>query len=331
MPVQKNLRLRRFLNRVVEFLKVNRKDLFVFSLSFLLAFSIWFIHNISLRYSEVLTATVSAESNIPGRCCLASNTCKVAARCRATGYSIIRNKMFGGGNPVKIRFDAASLKHKEGDVFSFAPETMPEFGKLVFGGSVSSVEYYLTDTLLFVFPAENSKKVPVEPIVDIRYAPQYMSVGGIELSPDSVYVYGEPSRIDNVSKVFTRNVTRTDVSSDVHGSVEIDPIKGVRISESSVDYTIAVRRYVSEEVSLPVRVRNLPPGKSVAVYPSRLDVVLSCQFPLMVEPESLDILYVDYHDFEQSRSGKCVVRTAELPDGVLDVRFETDVVTCVAR
>lgn len=302
----------------------------MFLLSFLLAFSIWFIHNVSLRYSEVLTATVTAGSNISGRRSTASNSCKVVARCRATGYSIIRNKMFGGGAPVKIQFYAASLHHKDGDVFAFSPESMPEFGKMVFGASVSSVEYYLTDTLLFVFPEENSRKVPVVPISDIWYASQHMSVDGMEVRPDSVFIYGTTDKIAGISKVFTKNVTLADLSSDAHGSVDIEPVRGVRISETSVDYTVIVRRYVSEELSLPVRVRNVPAGKSVAVYPSNVNAVVSFQFPMMAEPDAVDVLYVDYHDFEQSRSGKCIVQTDALPEGVLAVKAETDVVTCVA-
>ena len=323
------LKLRQFLGRMLEFLKVNRKDLTVFLLAFLLAFSIWFIHNVSLRYSEILTSSVTAESNITGRRDRSSNVCRVVARCRATGYSIIINKMFGGGSPVRVQFDAASLRHRDGDVFAFVPESMPEFGKMVFGGS--SVEYYLTDTLLFVFPVENSRKVPVEPISDILYAPQYMSVKGMEVRPDSVYVYGEPSQIDNISKVFTRNVTLGALSADVHGSVGIEPVKGVRMSQTSVDYSVSVSRYVTETVSLPVRVRNLPAGKEIAVYPSIVNAVVECRFPLAVDPASVDVLYVDYHDFEISRSGKCIIRTAALPGGVLGVRPETEVVDCVAR
>lgn len=316
---------------MLEFLKVNRKDLSVFLLSFLLAFSIWLIHNVSLRYSDVLTATVFAESNISGHACQSSNSCRVVARCRATGYSIIRNKMFGGGAPVRIQLDPASLKHREGDVFQFVPESTPEFGKTVFGGSVSSVEYYLTDTLLFVFPQENSRLVPVEAMADIWYSPQYTSVRGMEVKPDSVYVYGDPARIGSIFRVFTKNVTLGDLSADVHGTVEIEPVKGVRMSETAVDYSVNVRRYVTEEVSLPVRVRNLPAGKGISVYPSSVKAVAEFSFPLTASPDSLDVLYVDYRDFEVSRSGKCVVMTDALPDGVLGVRPEIQVVDCIAE
>lgn len=323
------LKLRRFFGRTLEFLKVNRRDLTVFLLAFLLAFSIWFIHNISLRYSEILTASVTAESDISGRRSRSVNTCRVVARCRATGYSIIGNKLFGGGAAVRIKIDESALRHRDGDVFVFAPESMPEFGKMVFGGA--AVEYYLTDTLLFVFPEENCRKVPVTVISNIACAPQYMCVNGVELKQDSVFVYGDPSQIDNISKVFTRSVTLGDLSSDVQGTVEIEPIKGVRMSRTSVDYSVSVRRYVTETVSMPVHVRNLPKRKEIAVYPQSVNVEVECRFPLTLKPSELDILYVDYHDFEVSRSGKCVIRTDELPDGVLGVRPEVEVVDCVVK
>lgn len=323
------IRLRQFSNKAIEFLKVNRKDLTVFLLAFLLAFSIWFIHNISLRYSEVMTVPVTAQSSITGRRNKSSNVCRVVARCRATGYNIIRNKMFGGGAPVTIQLESSSLRHVDGDVYAFLPESMPEFGKMVFGGS--PVEYYLTDTLLFVFQAENSRRVPVVPISDIQYAPQHMSVKGMETRPDSVYIYGDPSQIDNISKVFTRNVTLGALSSDARGTVELEPVKGVRLSQKEVDYSVSVRRYVTETLSLPVHVRNLPAGKKIAVYPSEVATVVECGFPLTVEPDSVDVLYVDYRDFEVSRSGKCIIRMAALPDGVLGVRPKVEVVDCVAK
>ena len=321
--------MRKFLNRTLEFLKVNRKDLTVFLLAFLLAFSIWFIHNVSLRYSEVLTVSVTAKSNIAGRRNRSSNVCRVVARCRATGYTVIRNKMFGGGAPVNIQLDASSLRHVDGDVYAFLPESMPEFGKTVFSGS--SVEYYLTDTLLFVFPSENNRKVPVVPISDIMYAPQYMSMKGLEVKPDSVYIYGDPSQIDNISKVFTKTVTLGDLSSDAHGTVGIEPIKGVRLSRTDVDYSVSVRRYVTETVSLPVHVKNLPAGREIAVYPSTVSAVVECAFPLIVDPSSVDVLYVDYRDFEVSRSGKCIIRTEALPEGVLGVRPNAEVADCIAK
>ena len=121
-----------FFRRIYAYLKAHRKDLAVFVPSFLLAFSIWFIHNVSLRYSEILTATVAARSNLDGRRDISSNLCTVTARCRATGYTILRNKAFGGRRKHLIYIPESALKYKHGDLYAFVPESMPEFGNLVF-------------------------------------------------------------------------------------------------------------------------------------------------------------------------------------------------------
>ena len=323
--------MRDFTDRILAFVKANRKDLTVFLLSFLLAFTIWFIHNISLRYSEIFTSAVSVETNLPGRRNVSANNCIVVARCRATGYSVMVNKMFRGTRPVTVHLDGNVLRHKDGDLFYMLPESVPEFGNLVFGSSVSSVEYYLTDTLYFHFPAENCRKVPVEVIADLDFRPQYMSRRGVELTPDSVYVYGDSSRIGNISRVLTKRIVLGDLSSDIHGTVALEKPAGVRISENELEYSINVRRYVTENVTMPVIVKNIPAGKAVAVYPSQIKVSLNCLFPLTINPESLNLLYIDYCDFEKSRSGKCVVQCEPLPDGVLGISAETSIVNCVAK
>ena len=100
--------MKEFLRRIFEYFKAHRKDLAVFIPSFLLAFSIWFIHNVSLRYSEILSANVVAKSNLDGCRDISSNFCTVTARCRATGYAILRNKAFGSHRKLIVEIPESS-------------------------------------------------------------------------------------------------------------------------------------------------------------------------------------------------------------------------------
>ncbi|MGN0191818.1 MAG: hypothetical protein ACI39U_09205 [Candidatus Cryptobacteroides sp.] len=303
----------------------------VFLPSFLLAFSIWFIHNVSLRYSEILTATVVGRANLDGRRNISSNLCTVTARCRATGYAILRNNAFGGRRKQVIDIPESALKYKQGDLYAFVPESMPEFGNIVFGSSVSSVEHYLSDTLFFHFPSEEYRKLPIRHKGSCDFAPQYMSVKGVQLEPDSVYVYGEPSVLDGIPAIFTEPLRLSYLDASEHGSVGLEQPSGVRLSRTSAEYRIVVNRYVTSVVTMDVKIKGLPAGKSVAVFPSSVKARVDFLFPLRVSLDSVDVAYVDYADFEQSRSGKCVLRTDNLPEGVLNVEFDTDIVDCVAE
>ena len=323
--------MKEFLRRIFEYFKAHRKDLAVFIPSFLLAFSIWFIHNVSLRYSEILSANVVAKSNLDGCRDISSNFCTVTARCRATGYAILRNKAFGSHRKLIVEIPESSLRHKQGDLYAFVPESMPELGNIVFGSSVSSVEHYLSDTLFFHFPGEEYRKLPVKFQGSCEFAPQYMSVKGVQLEPDSVLVYGEPSALESLTDIATEPLFLTDLNANEHGSVQLEHTSGLRLSCREVEYRVNVSRYVTSVVDMEVGVKGLPEGKSISVFPSSVQATVNFIFPLRIGKDTVSLAYVDYADFEKSRSGKCILRTASLPEGVLSVEFDTDIVDCVAE
>ena len=47
-------------NRILKSFNISGRDLAVFLLALLLAFSIWLIHNLSLKYNDYLTASVGS-------------------------------------------------------------------------------------------------------------------------------------------------------------------------------------------------------------------------------------------------------------------------------
>ena len=56
---------------------------------------------------------------------------------------------------------------------------------------------------------------------------------------------------------------------------------------------------------------------------------LKCRFPLKGDPARSMELYVDYEDFVRTVSGKCPVRHATLPEGVISYDIEPFYVECI--
>ena len=105
------------INRILKALNIGGRDWAVLLLALLLAFSIWVIHNLSLKYNDYLTVSVAARCSIDGHSALASNTCDVVARGRATGYKVLKFNMPGRKQAVTIDFSSSVMKHKEGDLY----------------------------------------------------------------------------------------------------------------------------------------------------------------------------------------------------------------------
>lgn len=319
--------LMRFVDKLRYNLDINGRDLAVMLLSLLLAFGIWFAHNLSLEYSSLVSVPVTARSNLAGHAQESSNTVVVVARCRTTGYNLISRRR--SNRPVTVLFSPDDLHHDEGDLFHISSNELGGYVREIFGDNVQLESFVSTD-VQFRFPEENYKVVPVVPISSVSYRPQYMALEPMTIVPDSVVVYGEPVRLQNIEKVYTETISLQNLSSAAHGVARVEMPKGAaRISDTQVSYSLSVTRFVEVSTEVKVRVRGVPSGKEVSVYPSVAQVVYRCAFPLSSDPTRDVTFYVDYADFASSRSGRCVPHVSGLPQSVLDYSIEPQVFECI--
>lgn len=64
------------------------------------------------------------------------------------------------------------------------------------------------------------------------------------------------------------------------------------------------------------------------IYPSKADVVFKCVFPLISDVDHA-VFQIDYEDYINSRSRKCIPSPGYLPDGVLEYEIVPEIFECV--
>jgi len=320
--------MKRILHRFKKSLNFSGRDWAVLLLALLLAFSIWLIHNLSLRYSDYLKVSVTALCNLDGHSDISSNRCEVMARCRTTGYNVLKYNMRLRNRDVKVQFSPSVMKHRSGDTYFLTSSDLQEYSHLIYGDKVT-VEYFVSDTLFFRFPEQDSKRVPVRLVHSLSFRPQYIPEESISCVPDSVTIYGEKFQIGQIDQVYTVPVKRSDIFEDVQGLVAIEKIRGVRMSVPEVRYSVDVARYVELRKSVQIRTLNVPADRNLLVYPSYVDVLFRCRYPMTGDPTEKVVLYVDYVDFAKSLSGKCAVRPLSLPESIISCDIEPASVDCV--
>lgn len=319
--------MKNLFHRILKTLNINGRDWAVLLLALLLAFSIWLIHNLSLKYNNYMSVPVVASCGITGHSALSADKVEVTARCRATGYKVIKAYL-KRGKSVEVPFRSADMKHKEGDVFYVLPSDLKDYSHLIFGPEIS-VEYFVSDTLFFRFPYENFKKVPVIPISSITFSDQYMAASDLEVTPDSVLIYGEPFRLENINAAFTRPISGIDLSEDLSGIIRLEKIKDIRISEPEVRYELKVKRFVEVMTSVPVTVINVPAGKNMQVYPSVVEVSLKCNFPLLDDPEGGLRVVADYSELQNSLGQRCILKVYAPSRGIISAEASPISVSCI--
>ena len=304
------------------------REWIIIVLSLFLAVAVWLLTNLSKVYSGTISVPVVAECNIEGHGMESTNTVVVSARCRTEGFRLLREKSRRERKVVKVRFDRADLRNTAPHTFCVVGGTKNSYVNQFFGdGSV--VEAFISDTLKFIFPVENHKRVPVEVNKTVVCRSQFMPSGTFKVMPDSVTLYGDDTHLDAVERVTASRLVLTDVHESQHGVLRLNPVKGVRMSVEEVSYELPVSRYVELRTTVPVEVWNTPAGHQLQVYPPNAQVVIRCVFPLSKDPLESFKLYIDWKDFSASISGRCVARTLRLPAAVLDYRIEPEVFDCV--
>lgn len=321
--------MKSLLHRLLKFLNLSGRDLAVLLLSFLLAFSVWLIHNLSLKYNGYLSVNVVAYCNVEGHSNISSGKSEITARCRAKGYTILSSSFFRD-RTIDVTFSPSVMRHYDTDRYYVLSDDLPEYAHLFYGDGVT-VEYFVSDTVFFRFPEVSHKRVPVIPVYSVSYSSQYMASGPFTVIPDSVTVYGESFHLETIKSVYTSPVKHSDVSEDIHGVVPLKKLQGLRLSADEVHYSMDVRRYVEIAQTVQVDPVNVPPDKEMIVFPSSVDVVMRCIFPLMADPYENLRFEADYAEFASSLSGKCQVIASQLPKGVISYTIEPSAVGCVAE
>ena len=304
------------------------REWIVILLSVLLASVIWVLTNLGQEYAGTLSVPVVAVSSIEGHAIESSNTVMVSARCRVDGFRLLREGSRRERQAVKVRFNRSDLRRTGPDTYCIIGGVKNSYVNDFFGDGIQ-VEAFITDTLKFIFPAENHKKVPVEFARSISYRSQYMPSGPFIISPDSVMVYGDDAHLAAIERITASHLTLTDVHESRHGVLRLQVPPDVRLSVDQVSYELPVSRYVELSTTVPVEVLNMPAGCSLQVYPSVATVVLRCAFPISKDPLPAFKLYIDWKDFTASLTGRCAPRTLSLPPGVLEYRVTPEVFDCV--
>ena len=304
-----------------------RKYWFQLLLCALLSAGIWLIHNLSQTYVSIVSMPVQARSSVPAHDPLSINEATVTAQVRASGYSLLSLSRRHKKAKV-VDFDSADLRQDTPDSYSCQNSTMIKYSGAIFGERVS-VESFVSDAPQFVFQQVAFRKLPVRSVASISYAPQYTALKPMRLQPDSVYVYGDPTRLQSVTKILTKPVDLSLLSSSVHGKVKLDVPAGLKLSEQEVIYYQDVTRYVELRSEVKIKTVNVPDGMKMSSLPSSAEVVLRSVFPVPEDPfRDLD-LYVDYQEYLGSINGKCMIHSNPLPSWIISCSIEPQFTDCI--
>lgn len=299
----------------------------VLAIAALASLIIWLMSNLSQTSTAVVTINVAAQSSLVGHSRKASEVEPVVAAVSATGFRLI--ELQSKKKPVTVTFAPEHIEGMmDGEFFTVPASTLYLYASDMFGSGVT-VQSFVSQKMSLRFPKEDFRKIPVSAMTAVTYKPQYMPISEIALSPDSVLVYADPVRLEELDVILTKPIKQRELSRDAHGIVRLDFPVGFRVEPTEVTYAIDVSRFVETRKIVEIGVRNVPDECVLSVFPGTCEISAKLVFPVSGNPLEGVEFYVDYDDFVLSKGGKCPVMASSSSNQIIEWKASPEFVECV--
>ncbi len=284
-----------------------KSDWYILLIALVLSLFVWVLYDMSLGYDTYVQYSVEVTSALAGYDEKAVSNELLVLQGRGDGYYVLLKKLRRSKvERIRIEVDPSYFHPVEGvpdRFFVWTEDIEVEVAQAL--SDKFEPAYFDTKQLTFNFSPRSFKTVPVNIKSNISCKSQYMLTSDIEVTPDSVRIYGRTEDLQFVDAVQTKFLSLSGVDRSGSGSVELEPVRGVRIELKRVNYSFTVARYVEKSAMVDVGVTNVPRGYELMVLPRKVNVVYRAAFT-GVDDAFVPEVAVDYNDYADSRSGKVI-------------------------
>lgn len=209
-------------------------------------------------------------------------------------------------------------------ILRYSKSDMQTALKALFGTSATILSSSL-DSLLLVYTVNKGKRVPIMISSNISAASGSVIEGNLQPSPSNVYVFGEQAVLDTIHAVRTELISMKDLTETTTVNAKLSKIKNARIVPSTVEVKIPVEPLVRKEAMITITPINVPSGKSLLLFPSKVPVDYYVAMSRLGDDDDPSIeLQVDYRGMLESRNGKLRVKVVSYPERLQNLSLKTD-------
>lgn len=278
----------------------SRKRILLFSVFLLISAAIWLLNALSKNYTSVLDYPLTYSDFPEDKVYIGELPEHLELQVNSHGYALLRYKMFR--KPVPISFKVSSF-NLSGGMDNPRSYLLTRYLRDQISMQLPSELQLLEvkpDTLYFRFADKMTRRVEIKADFDFSIKKQFTIKDKIQLTPDSVVVTGPDQILDTLRFVYTESLDLGELTRNYSDKVRLKTQPDLSYSVSRVNCDIELERFTELQVSVPIRVLNLPDSINLQTFPS--SVTLNCRVGLS-QYDRIDNYpfraVVDYQDIEE--------------------------------
>ena len=309
-------------------MKKNNQRMVIFFICFCIASLFWYLNALKKQYTVEMVFPVKY-TNMPVNKVLANEPPKeFTFTVSSGGFTILRYRLSMAFSPIIFNVNDFTDRGMESP-----GETKYKIPNQRYFNRLSSqlsnelnVIMISPDTLYFQFNETISKKVKIEPQVNIEYKKQFFAERDIYCEPDSVLVFGPESIIDTLKSVPTILKKYKNLSRSIQESVSLEIPKQLSVIPDKVQLMIPVAEYTEKTLTVPIVIKNLPPDVKVNLFPDNLSLSFMVQLSNFSKIEARYFsVSVDYNDIKDKKN-LLPISIESKPDGIRMLRYAPEVI-----
>ena len=294
------------------------KEFLIFLFFLFLSGAFWFVMTMSENYEREIKVPIRLE-NIPRKVVVTTDlddTVRVTVRDR--GY-ILLSYMYGNNlHPIQVNFNTYNKGNGKGSMTA-SEMTKQLYQNMFKSTKITSVK---PDKFEFLYNYGDSKQLKVKLNGKITPGHSYY-LASVKFSPSVVTVYANKEKLDSMKSILTELVRLNNVTDTIIREVDLAKEVGMKCIPSKVTLSVFPDVLTEESVEVPIVAVNMPEGKILRTFPSRVKVNFTTGVSQFrnIRPELFRV-EVDYWEIHAHPSDKCTVHVQSTPSGVRNVRTD---------
>ena len=295
------------------------KEFLIFLFFLFLSSIFWLMMTLNETYEQEICVPVRL-TNVPKNAIVTTDiddTLKVGVRDK--GYALVSYLYGEGVSPVNINFATYANK---GTGYGAVPQADVQkylYQRLASSTKITAVK---PDKLEFYFNYGMKKEVPVRVAGSIVPDKNYY-LARMHVSPQTVTVYASSRMMDSIHYILTAPVSIHHFTDTVRREVNLARIRGVKAVPDKVTLSLYPDILTEESMEVPVRAINMPEGKVLRTFPSRVSVRFTVGASMFRRVKAEQFLVVaDYNDLAAHPSSKCRLQLRAMPHAVRNAQLD---------
>ena len=211
----------------------------------------WLLIKLSSNYTVTEPLTINIKDT-PADLVLTNGTQKIKVTLSTSGFELL-NYYFKpkSRRKVDISLEEVPLQKDSESTYSFGSTYAKE--KVANFLTLEPKEVSFDENRIILNMEQlDSVKVKVIPNFDITYEKQYNRLGKMQLTPDSVIIYGPKNKISEIDNIYTQNLTLRNVNRNINQDIPLKLDETLNANHKDINVKIFVEKYTETIAIVPI-------------------------------------------------------------------------------